>query len=489
MDQLLAHPGFRLIHVDQNGFMSLVTPLIDGCKEDILENGYRCISHYWGPKPPKWEDHPVTGVEWGVHVREEKRTRLLQIFSHHKGYFWMDVFCTNQDDDNKPLDVMGDIYRDCIECVCMLDIMCDVDGFISEKELLRDMARDMKKYSSCHPGIMRMMLLQLERGSSLINYATSMEKHEIYLSGIATAKWFKRVWTWQEAILPPKLLFCSERAGTYVYDPFDHEFLRKLFPYKLLGKIIEDVGNTRMCDEWTRWGITIDNGSQTESSEILSYLLPLMRLRVKEFDIWDNIRIAADSERKCTNKKDFVYGITGVLNLSVPKGLELDDAMTELEKELQKQGIFIAWNPNMSPNGSWALTDTLSELYTNRRLVDGIVVSGRGDDVTTLGKFNPGVGVLNCREHGRIITKIYPWECRQTHHTYYKYETETLAIFLDTDCYNIGDIAETTTIGRKNCTFENQGKLYKNEIFRIVGSRVAVVGFIVDRNSKGECDE
>lgn len=44
MDNLFDHPGFRLIYVDDDGNMSLITPLEH--KEDI-ENGYRCISHLW----------------------------------------------------------------------------------------------------------------------------------------------------------------------------------------------------------------------------------------------------------------------------------------------------------------------------------------------------------------------------------------------------------------------------------------------------------
>src|ERR1700759_1591098 len=109
MDKLLEHPGFRLIYVDDNGNMSLITPLLDG-SEDVLEKGYRCISHLWG-EATRWNNHPVENVTWGVDVREEKRDKLLQIFNHFKGYWWVDVFCTNQDSNNKPLSIMGDVYR------------------------------------------------------------------------------------------------------------------------------------------------------------------------------------------------------------------------------------------------------------------------------------------------------------------------------------------------------------------------------------------
>jgi hypothetical protein len=118
MGDLLSHPGFRLIHVN-DGHMSLITP--SDHREDILKKGYRCISHLWG-NATRWEDHPIKGVAWGVDVREEKRDKLSQIFDHYKGYFWMDVFCTNQESNNKPLSIMGEVYRNCEECICLLDV-------------------------------------------------------------------------------------------------------------------------------------------------------------------------------------------------------------------------------------------------------------------------------------------------------------------------------------------------------------------------------
>jgi hypothetical protein len=89
MDKLLDHPSFRLIYVDDDG-MSLITP--SDHREAILKKGYRCISHLWG-NTTRWENHPIKDVSWGVDVREEKRDKLLQIFNHYKGYFWMNVFC------------------------------------------------------------------------------------------------------------------------------------------------------------------------------------------------------------------------------------------------------------------------------------------------------------------------------------------------------------------------------------------------------------
>lgn len=127
MNNLLDHPGFRLIYVDEFGNMFLITPLYH--KKGILEKGYRCISHLWG-NATRWTNHRIKKVSWGVDVREEKRAKLLEIFDHFKGYWWMDVFCTDQESNNKPLHIMGDVYKNCTECICLLDI--EIPHFLNQ---------------------------------------------------------------------------------------------------------------------------------------------------------------------------------------------------------------------------------------------------------------------------------------------------------------------------------------------------------------------
>src|SRR5689334_10701235 len=116
MDKLFDHPNFKLIFMDDDGNMSLEGPFNyeihlspeelskrEESRKYILDKGYRCISHVWGTadktKDYAWKDHGVDGVTWKVEVREEKRERVMQIFNYHKGYFWLDVLCTNQEKD------------------------------------------------------------------------------------------------------------------------------------------------------------------------------------------------------------------------------------------------------------------------------------------------------------------------------------------------------------------------------------------------------
>lgn len=361
-------------------------------------NKYRDIIRFESDKDRHvWKDHDIYEITWKVETRMEKRERLSQIFKYHKGYFWMDNLCIDESTkaEDKPLEIMGDIYRKCLECICMLDTICIVDEFESEKDLLTIMSKDMKKMTGKE--------LRDKYGYEYyISYKldTPQRKRTAYLGTMKHNIWYGRVWTWQEADL---LLFCNEQAGGYRYDPFDHEFLRELFPIELY-KI--DKKTNKYPSEFDDW--------REGANVILHYFRPIMELAKKDNDIWENIRIAKKSSRKCTNMVDYVYGIAGILNLSIPKGLELDDAMVELEYGLQKQGIFVRERNGyrgFGPNGD----DCLYKLYEKRKLIDGIIVLGRVDG-------------LDYEEHDKILSKVEKDMTNITevyNNVCYEYETET----------------------------------------------------------------
>lgn len=301
MDTLFDHPGFRLIFVDDDGSMSLVTPI--ECKEDVIK-GYRCISHLWG-NATRWEGHPVKNVSWGVDVREEKRNKLLQIFNHYKGYWWMDVFCTDQESSNKPLSIMGDVYKNCRECVCMLDI--EIPNFIRqppESPTMKDFHRTTN-----------------------------------HMSKILDCKWNKRVWTFQEARLPSRAFYTEE---TDKRDFFIVDFMSiESFTFRGLEtvpKIIEIA--------YTIFSIRTKMGYQSsfESAGIDNDIMYLIR-----------------SGRTCKNPEDYYYGIAGALNISLKDGLTLE----EIEKEFlervneETEDVFVTRNKSIGRHGvykSWKIT-------------------------------------------------------------------------------------------------------------------------------------
>lgn len=446
--------------------------------------GYRCISHVWGTankikdyvwKDHDWEDdkgvkhegHKVAGITWKVEVREEKRKRIMQIFNHHKGYFWMDVLCTDQDDDeNKPLDVMGNIYEKCTECICLLDTICNIDGFTSEKDVLVDISNDLRDFMERRKELPDEKYGKPPRRYNSLDLAGNFSKgsYELYLGSLMQAEWFERVWTWQEAVLPRRLLFCSERVGGCEYDPYDHDFLRELFPYKDMGYDGDDKLTTAP--------------SGRIFPRPLSSIKTITNIKKQGRDIWENIVSAADSNRKCTNEEDFVYGIIGILDITIPNGRKLDEAMGLLEEILRKNGIFIGKKtiPNYTP-----IPGTLSSLYEKMRLIDGITVL---KNVNTP-DFRSDL-VRGRKNHGMIL-----WKSKHENHlnptTYgrirYRYATGTSFIYLETDEYRLFDILETVRIGREGCTFGSNVRGHKkDEIFEIKGNRVELIGYIVDRS-------
>src|SRR5690349_9387149 len=319
LDNLFNDKDFHLIHVDDDDNMSLVTPYNDeSVKQKIKE--YRCISHVWGTadktKDYVWKDHGVVGVTWKVEVREEKRERITQVFKHHKGYFWMDVLCTNQESNDKPLDVMGDIYRKCKECVCLLDSVCNVPGFDSERELWINVAKDVKEYVGSDRERLDSKYDNLHdsfKGNSLENSFGA--RYQQYLESTINAKWFERVWTWQEAALPPKLLFCSEQAEFCRYDPYSAELLKELFPYECLRDMLH-----RIC----RDSVSESDTEETDNSTKLLFGYPTIFgciaqtkfFSTKRDNLWDNVKTMVGLEKECTIKEDFVYGVTGVLGIT-----------------------------------------------------------------------------------------------------------------------------------------------------------------------------
>jgi hypothetical protein len=485
MDNLFSHPGFRLIFIDDNGNMSLEGPFNDESRKKIKE--YRCISHVWGTadntKDYAWKDHDITNVNWKVEVREEKRERLFQIFNHHKGYFWMDVFCTNQEDENKPLDVMGDIYRKCKECVCLLDSVCDVPGFDSEKELWMDVAKDVKEFMETD---MKRMDSKYDNLYGQIKYDSPNislgEKYLRYFGSTARANWFQRVWTWQEAVLPQKLLLCCEQAGSYRYDPYSPELLRELFPYKCLEFDPLSLWHINLGgDETAEIGNSIKLFEYFAISDCIMYLF----FHTNHDNIWNNVRAMVGSRKECTIKEDFVYGMTGILDITVPKELELGEAVTKLEEGLRKYGI-LGLSRGLRPDNP----KNLEELYNGKIFTDGFRILGDVES-STLDDFSTNIITHGYEEYkisekntyGSYIRYICTyetesWEIRAANSHIYVCE-EGLDMVVRADSYNIGDILKITKIGRKNCTFRViRANKQINVLAKITDGMIEIAGSI-----------
>jgi hypothetical protein len=306
--------------------------------------GYRCISHLWG-NATRWEDHPVGGATWKVEVREEKREKLLQIFKHYKGYWWMDVFCTNQEDINKPLDVMGDIYLYCKECVCLLDyryipspkireVLEKYAGDIvneSEEMALMDVLAKSRIYmhNAVEPKKPMYKLLgyklRLEinsqmyfhermRNFPLLEYVDSSSAVDEYMDLLSSCNWFKRVWTLQESILPKKVFYTPEHTTSklYVYDLYT------------IGDAIDPV----------LAGYSFFERPHAKNSNI--YIDgTLTKLKI--------------TTRFCKELPDYFYGISGLFGLEIKSGLDWKEARNELSQKIIENNVPIKGMENVNP--------------------------------------------------------------------------------------------------------------------------------------------
>lgn len=339
MDNLFSHPGFKLIFVDDDDIMSLVIPLEH--KEDIIEKGYRCISHVWKTGTQKehiWDDHPIKGVTWEVEVRKEKHGRLLQVFKHHKGYFWMDVFCTNQEDVNKPLEVMGDIYKKSMECVCLLDYECNMEEYETERDIFEKITEELhgfieaKKrgqetsnddisdddtdddasetfvedlYTHCYTGY-------YDPG----DYPVYEDARINYFIDITECGWTNRMWTWQESILPPKIVFCSERKGIYRYAPIDKELISRILP------------------------LAHNAGRQGEFVEYFCRVF-MDKFWGEKKDMMTMIKQIPLCNRVCMNEADYIYSICGILDVEILPDLDFSKAFAMLLDCLWNKGCLV----------------------------------------------------------------------------------------------------------------------------------------------------
>jgi len=360
--KIINHPGFSLIFVDDNGNMTLVSP--QEHQQKILEKGYKCISHFWGPSPPKWEDHHVENVHWGVYVREEKREKLLQIFKYHKGYFWMDVFCTNQEAEKKALDIMGDIYSSCTECICLIDgVRSDINR-----------EYDINEYP---------------QNFRVNNHLEAKDYHDLY-GVLYGCRWMTRVWTLQEAMLPREVYFTCESvdiSGIYMLNLRDMEFdfavtKGEFSVARLVSEEFADLLKNKA--RWTNW---------------------------PEKKFW----LVRGRKRSCFKKEDYFYGTSGLFGISIPNNLSPKEAMMSLLEKMPNTKLYpimssdleilkhgkayrdnsfeddAVWEDAGDAFREWSVGD---KIYTTspyaRRFVDGVA------DFGVLEKKNIFVGDMKC---------------------------------------------------------------------------------------------
>ncbi|KAI9314619.1 hypothetical protein BX666DRAFT_478726 [Dichotomocladium elegans] len=184
----------------------------------VEKNGYYTISHMWGePKTwVPWTSHGMVGADGkqlSVQMRLEKQQTFMRLFREYPGYWWIDVFCARNDTQ---LYMMGDVYRFCKKCFALLDF--PESGF----QKVQTVSKHLQSLES-FTGVIDSYKQRIDGKSGSADQSWSdtltdlmggwYEGSQDDIAALATffdCKWFTRVWTLQEYLLPQTLFFMSE---------------------------------------------------------------------------------------------------------------------------------------------------------------------------------------------------------------------------------------------------------------------------------------
>jgi hypothetical protein len=355
--KLLNNANFRLIFVDENDNMCIIIPAKNPQeKADVKKRGYRCISHLWGADMQHpWKDHHVAGVEHDVEIRDGNKKKCLELFMKYKGYWWMDIFCVNQvgNDETKPVDIgalhiMGDIYRYCKECYCILD------G--SDKTLDEELKNVKLMYEYMKEKQGDVFTDVLKRSG------IGLENHP-FLLYIFRSKWINRVWTLQECVLPKKMYFVAEYDNSPIMSLDEVILLCGYFdgdnPWEDYEAWVEDCGAWAEDYERGTWADdssveapkytqefygscigTLRNLSRTASEYTKFGEIREMNVDESTIGILDEL---SSSRRISTKNVDYIYGIAGLLGITVV-GDTIDKVRDSMIANLWSKDIFMSKN-------------------------------------------------------------------------------------------------------------------------------------------------
>ncbi|KAJ8652019.1 hypothetical protein O0I10_012363 [Lichtheimia ornata] len=339
LDTLLSNPNFLLLYVPKNGAkMQVIRPARDPChrrrmirrinEAEGIPSFYYALSHLWGITEDEWyywndigeyvddeDGQPVKPVS----MRPEKRDTLLALLRDHPdSYWWIDVLCARTD---TPLDIMGDIYSCCLECIAMID--CE-PGLISQ---LHPMGVFKKEDFNTH---------YLKNIVAAIKCYDQCCQLTNILYTLIQSRWWKRVWTWQEMALPFGEVRLMAETGTHkplsntiTVDELVSNYGGMLAlersikdPYGdvLLWRRKEATAQTEMIvGAWCEETIAARtyNKDRLEGGKMYGKFLYLL------------LRTWGKCPRRCMDPVDYVYGVLGMLQIEIPR-MDNPDAVWKL---------------------------------------------------------------------------------------------------------------------------------------------------------------
>ncbi|KAI7883051.1 hypothetical protein K492DRAFT_193038 [Lichtheimia hyalospora FSU 10163] len=352
LSALLADPYFLLLYVPENGAkMQIIQPAKDSYHQKRIEQRineakdipsfYYALSHLWKITENNrhlWEEIGEYVNDLGgkpaapVSMRREKRDTLLRLLKDHPdSYWWIDVLCARSD---TPLDIMGDIYSCCLECIAMID--CETN-LISRLHTEKNMRKELydedyinaSKSSNSSSDYLLHCKQIYEKYSELVEDLCAFQQ-----SG-----WWNRVWTLQEMALPfGAVLLMAEtdidrlQSNTITMDDLLNSFKNAMdIILYMKHKNEYDPVIHKFLFYWFV-GIFYSRAFKKRGFEI-----------TPAYEFFSLFSSLASSFRLCMDPVDYVYGVLGMLQIKIPRMTDPKKVwqrfLSELDDYMQMAGF------------------------------------------------------------------------------------------------------------------------------------------------------
>ncbi|KAI7881124.1 hypothetical protein K492DRAFT_194627 [Lichtheimia hyalospora FSU 10163] len=327
LNALLEDPNFLLLYVPEDGAkMRIVRPekdpyhrrrMIKRVNEaKPIPSFYYALSHLWGITENNqhlWHEigdyvddengKPVDPVS----MREEKRVTLLKMLEDSPdSYWWIDVLCARSD---TPLDIMGDIYACCLECIAMVD--CEPSLIPLLQTMMpaeEDLPSDTRSIWEVYP-ILYMSYKQIYDKK----YPHLLE----HLFTFIQSEWWQRVWTWQEMAHPFGDMRLMGEEGTHRHT-ISLNYLSRSCSFMIV-----------IMKEYVVWGGHLESSAALRNVEAVYYWLytvlharTFTKTRIEKMSAGRLMALMGtlgNSTRRCMNPVDYVYGVLGMLQIKIPR--------------------------------------------------------------------------------------------------------------------------------------------------------------------------
>ncbi|KAJ8652565.1 hypothetical protein O0I10_011770 [Lichtheimia ornata] len=342
LNALLTDPYFLLLYVPDNGAkMQIIRPatnlyhrkrmikMINEARR--VPSFYYALSHLWGISENNrhhWNDiseyvyddegKPVKPVS----MRPEKRDALLQLLKDHPdSYWWIDVLCARTD---TPLDIMGDVYACCIECIAMIDCEASLIPKLHTKMGAKEDFADFWFNENRSP-------------NEVLQFKQLNEEYPQLIDDLGTffqSQWWQRVWTWQEMALPSEeVRFMSEgdihrgSKNTIILKDLLNSCMNAT---RVMYYLFEEYDPGRESKEernLLRWFFDINQARTFNEHHTIEKKAEKFMLLILSF---------SQSTRHCMDPVDYVYGLLGIFQVKIPRLSDPNEVWNIFLSEIDK---------------------------------------------------------------------------------------------------------------------------------------------------------